>query len=172
MKTKSKVYSIISILVLLFIAMFSVVILWKSFTAPNQFVSNETFVKSSDLLFDYEITKYPSNVEIIPYQYGQANMTIGFVTDPWNLNFGIIPNGGNFGTRHLLISNFESKKVRISLDAYGTIKPLVSFSKNNFALQPKESVSIDVFLNTTESTKPGNYAGEIDITVMKPRYEF
>jgi hypothetical protein len=162
-KFRAHVVSIVSIVVLTYI-------LWNYFSTPKEFVTNETFVKQSGLLFDYEITKYPSNVEIILPQ--EQKLTIGFVVDPWNLNFGIIPTGGSYGTRHVIITNYEENKAKIELKAYGTIRPLVSFSKNNFVLGSKESATVDVFLNTTNSTQPGNYTGEIDIVTKKPKHPF
>jgi hypothetical protein len=143
---------------------------WDYFAVPKQFVSNQTFVKSSDSFFSYEITKYPSNVEIIA-QSEEQKLKIGFVTDTWNLNFGIIPVGGRV-VRHLNISNSEKNEVKVILKVYGTITPLISFSENNFILLPEESVSIDIFLNTTERTIPENYTGEIDITIKRPNSNF
>ncbi len=156
--------ALIVLLILLGIA------IWYYPSGPRQFVSNQTFEKYSDPFFDYEITRYPSNVEIILPQ-SKEKLTIGFVTDPWNINFGIIPVG-SYGTRHLTITNSEKNKVRVNMKVYGNIKPLISFNKNNFILSPNGSVYIDVFLNTTEKTQPGNYTGEIDVMVKKPKFDF
>jgi hypothetical protein len=135
---------------------------------PKEFVKNQTFVVTSDLLFIYETTKYPSKVQII--ESGKTNLTLGLVTDPWNLDFGIIPKGG-YSTRHVDLNNNEKNKVRVYFEVYGDIKPLVSFSKNNFILNPNEAVRIDIFLKTNE-TKIGNYYGEIDVIIKKARYEY
>jgi len=134
---------------------------------PREYVRNKTFEIYSSLFFVHERVRYPSNVEIVESK--EEGMLLGFVTDPWNLNFGIIPTGGNFGTRHLKVFNSEDYKVRVNLRAYGDIKPLVTFSKNNFILAPNETAEVDIFLNTTNSTKPGNYTGEIDVIIKKPR---
>ena len=63
------------------------------------------------------------------------------------------------------------KNIKIILKAYGNISPLVVFSKNNFVLEPKEKVSIDVFLHSKDF-EPGNYSGEIDVVSQKPIYNF
>lgn len=137
----------------------------------EQFVTNQTFVKYSDSFFSYEATKYPSNVKIVSPNYEQRNMTLGLVTDPWNINFGIIPLGG-YGTRHLAISNSEKNKVKIDFKVYGDISSIVRFSKNSFILKPNESVYIDIVLNTSLLNKEGNYSGEIDVVVKKPNFDF
>jgi len=160
---------IIFILILIIITI--VLVGWDHFSTPKQFVSNQTFVKNSDPFFSYEVTKYPSNVEIISSQHKEQKMTIGIVTDPWNLNFGIIPIGSH-GTRHITISNSEKNKVRVSFKVYGTIKPLISFNKNNFILLPNESIYVDISLNTTERMRPGNYTGEINVIIKKPNLNF
>lgn len=144
---------------------------WDYFSTPKQFVQNQTFAKSSDPFFSYEITKYPSNVEIIPAQYEEQKLKIGFVTDTWNLNFGIIPVTGR-GARHLKISNSEKIRVKANFKVYGDINSLISFNKNDFILSPNESVPIDIFLNTTEKTRPRNYTGEIDVIIKKPNFDF
>jgi hypothetical protein len=157
---------------ILILAIITIILVgWDYFSTPKQFVSNQTFVKNSDPFFSYEVTKYPSNVEIIPPQYREQKMTIGIVTDPWNLNFGIIP-AGSHGTRHITISNSEKNKVKVSFKVYGSIKPLISFNQNNFILLPNESVYIDVFLNTTDKTRSGNYTGEINVIIKKPNLNF
>jgi hypothetical protein len=136
---------------------------------PVRFVKNQTFEKYSNLFFIYEVRKYPSGVEIVEKR--NESLTIGFVTDPWNLNFGIIPKG-SYGTRHLNVRNYEDKKIRVSFNVYGEIKPLVSFSKNNFLLGPNESAYVDVIINATEVTELGNYTGEIDVIVKKIKFDF
>jgi len=85
---------------------------------------------NSGLFFTYEATRYPSNVNIT--EPIEGNITIGVVVDPWNLNFGMIPTGGNFGKRILILTNQQEKNVRVSLKAYGNIKPMVEFEKNDF----------------------------------------
>jgi len=149
---------------------FAVVLLIIFYAArtPKQFVSNQTIAEYSDIFFSYKIAKYPSGVNVTSEK---INPTIGFVTDPWNLNFGIIPTGG-YGERHLNISNPGKSKVRVNFNVYGSIKPMISFSKNNFILEPNESVYVDIVLNTTVVNEPGYYTGEIDVIIKKPNFSF
>lgn len=161
--------------ILIFVAMIAIgfaiirFIITNYFPEPKNFVKNQTFVIYSDLFFVYEITKYSSNVKVAPEE-GQR-ITLGFVTDPWNLNFGIMPIG-SYGTRHLNISNSGKNRVRVFFKVYGNIEQLISFSRNNFILNPGQSAYIDVFLKTTNLTKLGNYTGQIDVITKKPKFNF
>ncbi len=158
------------IIILIIMAIPIIVVSWKGSPEPKEFVSNQTFVKSSDPFFTYEITKYPSNVEIIAADY-EDSLKIGFVTDKWNLNFGIIPVGGR-GARHFKVSNFEEDEVKVNLKVYGPVKEMVSFNKDSFILLPGDTTTIDIFINTTEKTPTGNYTGEIDVIIKKMNFGF
>ena len=167
-KKRKSIKSDILISVVIISVIFVIIYSWNYPSVPKEFVTNETFERATGIFFDYETTRFPSNVEIVLPQ--EEGMKIGFVIDPWNLNFGIIPTGGNYGTRHIILVNSEDRNVRVDINVYGTIKPLVSVSQNNFILQSGKSVTVDIYLNTTNSTKPGNYTGEIDVVIKKPRY--
>jgi hypothetical protein len=144
--------------------------LFPGYSEPKSFVQNMTYRKNSNLLFTYEVTSYPSSVEIIKQE--EEKIKIGLVADYWNLNFGIIPTGGSYGRRQVVISNFENYQVRVYFKVYGNIKPLISFSKDNFVLLPRQTETITVFLNTTKDTPIGNYSGQIDVIVKKPNFSF
>ena len=66
----------------------------------------------------------------------------------------------------------ESKKVKVSFEAYGSISQLLGFSGNGIILLPGESATVKVFLKTTNSTQVGNYSGEVDVVIQKPKYDF
>ena len=133
---------------------------------PTEFVKNKTVVTYSNLFFNYEILKYPSNVEITSLKNINESIVLGLVTDPWNINFGIIPGNGTFVKRNIELTNKEEKDIKIILRSYGNISPLVVFSKNDFILKPKEKASIDIFLYS-KNAEPGNYSGEIDVISQK-----
>lgn len=156
-------------LIFILIVAIAILVLFSGYSEPKKFVENMTYEKTSDLLFTYEITRYPSKVEIIPFE--EKNITVGLVADPWNLNFGVIPLGG-YGRRQIQISNFEDYKVRVYFKVYGQIKPLIKFSKDNFILSPKQSETVIVFLNTSKDIRVGNYSGQIDVIVKKPNFDF
>ncbi|MEM5773289.1 MAG: hypothetical protein QXL86_03680 [Candidatus Aenigmatarchaeota archaeon] len=138
---------------------------------PKGFVENMTFEKHSDLFFNYEIIRYPSSVEVSPVRPDQERLKLGVVVDPWNLNFGIVPIGNNFVTRFIEISNPKEKSAKIVFKVYGNISPFVNFTRNDFIIRPNESVTIEAKFYA-EKAKIGNYTGEIDIVIQRPKYEF
>jgi hypothetical protein len=98
-------------------------------------------------------------------------VTLGFVTDPWNLKFGIVPGNGSYIRRYINIKNSNEKYDKIKLKVFGNISPLVNFSRNEFVLNENESAVIEVRLKT-DSAEYGNYSGEIDLIVKVPKYDF
>jgi len=161
----------IKYLVLALVIIFAGAIFLSSYQEPvREFVTNKTVEVNSGLFFTYEATRYPSNVNIT--EPIEGNITIGVVVDPWNLNFGMIPTGGNFGKRILILTNQQEKDVRVSLKAYGNIKPMVEFEKNDFILGKSKNTTIDIILRTTGKTEIGDYTGEIDVSIKIPKYGF
>jgi hypothetical protein len=138
---------------------------------PAEFVNNKTVGSFSTIFFDYEIFRYPSNVEIKRVDTTKENITLGFATEPWNINFGAIPGNGTFVQRNIVLSNPKSKDFRVILKAYGNVSGMISFSKNDFVLKPNEKASIDISLNSS-NMELGNYSGEIDVIVQKAIYNF
>ena len=134
----------------------------------EEFVKNKTITNYSDLLFHYNVIKYPSNVSVTRLE---ENVTLGFVTDEWNLNFGMVPVNLSYAKRFIMIKNSEEKSQKISFEVHGSIKPLVVFNKNNFVLSKDETEEVEVYL-FTNSTKVGNYSGEIYVKIQKPKYDF
>ena len=122
-------------------------------------------------MFKYEITRYPSGAEVVAAQPVEEKITVGVVVDPWNLHFGVIPAGDNFGTRFIDLTNLRERGAKISLKVYGNISPFVEFSKNDFILHKNENVTVAVNFYA-KSAKIGNYSGEIDVIVQRPRYDF
>ncbi len=49
---------------------------------------------------------------------------------------------------------------------------MIKFSDNNFLLSKDAPNPIEITLETKNSTLLGNYTGEIDIIVKKPKYGF
>jgi len=167
MKNKNNLF-----LVLLCIAIALVFALIDYSSTPRVFVVNKTIVKYSGILFSYEVTRYPVVVEIVPLDLNRSEITLGLGNEPGRLNFGIIPTGGHYATRHLVISNSENNKIHVIFKVYGKIKPMVNISSQNFILLPDQSKTVDIRVKTSPETLPGNYTGEIDITVKKPNFDF
>ncbi len=123
----------------------------------------------SNLLFNYEIVKYPSSAEIVPAIPGK-NITIGVDISPDNLNFGKIPGNGSVSTRFINVTNLDAD-AKLYLEAVGSIKHYVSFDRNYFDLKSNERVDITLYFNTTNAAI-GNYSGYIYLVVERPKYDF
>lgn len=161
LKKEIIIFAIILIFFLFFIAT-------QEPSEPKEFVTDKTILNYSNLFFNYKIIRYPTSVEIVSPL--KENVTIGFVTDPWNLNFGIVPGNGSYVKRFIGITNLKEKYNKIKLKTYGNIAPLVNFSKNDFVLNENESVAIEVNLYT-DTAEFGNYSGEIDVIVKVSKYD-
>jgi hypothetical protein len=75
------------------------------------------------------------------------------------------------GTRFINLANFKEKDAKISFKVYGNISPFVKFNKNDFILHPNENLTVEVSFHA-EGVKIGNYSGEIDVVVQRPKYDF
>ena len=162
---------IIAIFVLVLVIVAFLFIFSKEPPTPEGFVTNRSVENYSTFFYNYEIVRYPSSVEIMSVENITETVILGFNTEPWNINFGIIPGNGSYATRTIRVSNKEDSDTEIILRTYGNISPLVVFNSNNFILKPGENSSIDISLYTKDSD-PGNYSGEIDVLSKKPIYNF
>ncbi len=138
--------------------------------APAEFVENQTLATDENALFTYEINRYPASVRIS--NTTGKNITVGFALEPGSINFGIIPSGGSSGKRFITLENIAEKPSKIRLIAYGNISQMIKFSDNNFLLSKDAPKPIEIVLETKNETALGNYSGEIDIIVKKPKYGF
>lgn len=158
-----------SIIFIIIVIIFLLFILTIEPPKPKEFVNDKAVLNYSNALFDYKIMRYPTSIEIGSPEDGNVNL--GFVTDPWNLKFGVIPGNGSYVRRYVNIKNSKEKYSLINLEAYGNISSMINFSKNNFVLNENESAAVEIDLYTN-SSEPGNYSGEIDIIIKVPKYDF
>jgi len=134
------------------------------------FVINRTVETSENLFFYYEIVRYPSNVMILE-QKKTDKINVGLTGDPWNINFGIL-SSGMIGERYINLANYKEEPFHVRLVSHGNISSMISFSSNDMVLRKGDEVKLTVFLNTSISTSPGNYTGEIDIITEKSKIPF
>lgn len=135
---------------------------------PKEFASNQSASNYSNLMFNYEIIRYPTGAEIVS---SNDNVSLGFVTDPWNIKFGIVPGNGSYEQRFVSIKNNKAIASRIIMKTYGNITPFVNFSSSDFLLDSGQSSAIEISLYTG-SAPFGNYSGEIDVISKTPKYGF
>lgn len=132
---------------------------------PKKFVKNYTSEDRKTLFFVYKITRYPTFGNVTELKIENKTISIGVATEPTQLNFGLIP--ANFTVRKIItIKNYENVPVKVKMKVFGDIKDFISFSRNDFILLPNEETKIYITFN---ATKLGNYTGEIDVIVKKPR---
>jgi hypothetical protein len=167
-KTKSKKWPIYLILA---IAVATIIIVLLNNKSQPELVANRTVVTYSDLLFDYEVTKYESKAEVTGIYPSNKNLTLGVVVDPWNMEFGSIPYGDNTDTRFISLENLKEKESKVIFNVYGNISPFVEFNKNDFILHSNEKTMVEASFHAN-SSKIGNYSGEIDVMVKTPKYNF
>lgn len=138
----------------------------------RDFAQSMTVEQSEDLFFIYQTTRYPSRVEVTQPPQENEHILIGLSIDPFDLNFGLLQPGGGAGRRTIEALNLQDDDVKIILESYGNISSMVTFDKNNLILKEGEYSEITAILRTTDETLPGNYTGEIDVIVKKPKYKF
>jgi hypothetical protein len=137
---------------------------------PTEFVKDRQYEVDEGLFYTYEITRYQSDVEITDLL--TENISIGVTVDPINLNFGKIPIGGSYGTRFLDLVNLQEQRAKVMIKAFGNTSSMVTFSHNNFVLDGLKNLTVEITLTTTNTTKIGNYTGEIDVIIIRPKYDF
>ena len=169
-KNHKLIFAIILVAAFLFIMSGSIYAFLFPEYRPQTFVKNQTLDTDENSLFTYEINRYPTSVQIS--NVTEKNITIGFALDPGSINFGIVPTGGNSGKRFITLQNIADNPSKIMLYAYGNISEMVVFNDNNFLLSKESPKSIEIILQTENGTKLGNYSGEIDIIVKKPKNSF
>lgn len=167
-KKKSKLKNLLLIFPIL--AIFSAILIYKLAFPPKEFVKNVTIEKVSGIFYNYEITKYPSYGKIYSLE-ANKNITLGVVTDPFNLAFGEIPVGGHYVKRAINLKNNFNKTVKVEIKVYGNVSKIVEISERKFILNPFEEKQIPVYF-LTNRTSPGFFNGEIDVIVKVPKYKF
>ncbi|MBU0530622.1 MAG: hypothetical protein KKC05_03020 [Nanoarchaeota archaeon] len=136
---------------------------------PLDGVDNMTYEKYENAIFTYEIIRYPSHVNVTQHYFNDT-IIIGIMNDPDNLGFGIVPAGSG-GRRFIKIENDDPVKARIKTVVFGNISEFITISYSDFILDANESKNYAVGLQTNENTIQGNYTGEIDLIVIKPKYK-
>lgn len=165
-------YETITIIITIFIIFaYALVSLNSSKEEVTTFVTERTVSTKEDMLFNYDIIKYPSSAQVVDTTMNDTKIQLGVNIDPTGINFGIMPGNGSFSKRFVNLTNTEDKDVKVFIEAFGSIEPYVNFSMNGFVLRGKEKVVVKASFYTTEATI-GNYSGEIDIITKKPKYDF
>ena len=152
--------------VLLILVIVLVYLILAGVQKPDVITEKDSLV-TGNLLFKYEVNRYPSAVEVVAVEPGE-NIPLGMDTGPDNLNFGVIPHD-SISNRFVNLTNLRSVDATISFESTGAIKPFVSFERNGFVLKSNEKISTMLYFNST-GVESGNYSGYIYVIMETPRY--
>lgn len=117
------------------------------------------------ILLLFALYNKPLNKEVIPSKF-IVTKNMGFDLTPGKLNFGEI-SPGNGASREIAINNKFDKQIKIKIKSSGEISDSLTVSENNFILKPKESKNITFSVYIKNSTKFGEYKGNIIILSEK-----
>lgn len=164
-----KFFSFIILIFLCLFLFFTLIFFYEKSLVPQDEIRNKTVFIKENIIYKYEITRYPARVETANLLLPNSSKIIGISNDPWFFDFGLIPIGpGNYAQKTVNLANKGNSSVRVILKAFGNISNMVLFEKNNFNLIGNDTVN--VILNVTEDIPQGNYTGEIDIIIRKGRW--
>ena len=96
----------------------------------------------------------------------ENTMIMGFDVNNTALTFGKVPRGST-GMRPLGIENNEEFPVTVKIKKLGETAEYLSFSENNFILEPKEKKEITVFATPSPQTPDNIYNGKIKVLFIK-----
>jgi hypothetical protein len=154
----------LNILIILIVVIILIFVLPLRFEG---FATQKTFEISDTPMIHAERTRIPAMGSVI----GKDDPNLGISTDTHIIGFGIIAAGG-YSKRHINTSNDRDIRAKIRLESSGNISQLLHFESNNFILYPGESKPVKVRFEADEAATPGNYSGEVIITVIEPKNSF
>ena len=131
--------------------------------SPAQNLTQVKFEKKSDLFYEYEIFRYPVRAKVL-----KGVFNVGVSVDTNILDFGELPLGSK-GKKTIWLNNSEEKEVKVEIIIFGEIKPFLKVEEESFVLTANEKKPIIVEFN---ALKEGNFTGELDILIKKPRSLF
>jgi hypothetical protein len=108
----------------------------------------------------YNLLKYQEIDMIVRVENGSSSFNTG--TDL--LDFARIYPGGGVVKR---IDIHSLKKSLVHLKVDGAIADFISFSENNFIMEPNEYKQVEVYLNVPKEIPEGNYTGKLKVYIYK-----
>ncbi len=127
---------------------------------PKQLSDEPSVVVRDFLVFTEEITSYPAKVTFI-----KNSKRIGISSDVDKIDFGIVATGTKVRKKIFLFNN-NPCSVRVYIIPRGSIAEVVE-AERSFTLRPFENKTVEL---TAFSLKEGNYTGEIEVLIRKPRF--
>ncbi len=149
---------------IIIIAAFAVCLLaisWPTVPEPGKVVSIKTTETYPQLLFTFDIIRYPSSAEISDISSG--NISLAFNITPGSIDFGTVPPMGT-SRRQINLSSRQGISQKIAIKTRGNLSGLVSASDEDFILNSSKDVSL---IFSAGNMTPGMYTGEIDVIIQK-----
>ena len=103
----------------------------------------------------------PVDVKTVKMYILVSNYT-GFNVDTDCLYFGTVPGEGQ-AERTLNVTNDGDEKLLVNFYPGGNISKFISFSKNNFVIEPKSREQIKAIVYIPHGTQLGEYSGFLNI---------
>jgi len=163
-----KLRIIIPIIVIVLVVFF---LLYNRPFVPEEFVTNRTVERSEKTFFIHETIRYPAKIRVTEFESNLSDIKVGIAGETWQLNFGYVPIGMK-QRKFFDMANPKETDIKVRINSYGNISPMIEFEKNNFILHKDEMMKVGVIIEPLKTTQPGNYTGEIDIFIVKPKYPF
>jgi hypothetical protein len=123
----------------------------------------------SSALYDYEVTAYPTSVEVVESGPVTETITIGLVSDKDNLKFGKVPAGNNFVRREVQLTNTLDTPAFVYAQSFGSISDFVELNGGGVVLEGGEGTTVTVDF-ATAGAEIGSYDGQIHIIVKRSKY--
>lgn len=117
---------------------------------------------AENIFFKGETTTYLASAEISDPSLEIP--ALGFSPDTSEINFGIVPGGGNYATKFIDISNRGDTSVTFIFRSDGNISGMVEFGRNNFAMTPGDSANVPIKFLTGNGAATGKYIGRIFVS--------
>ena len=171
-KNRKRAFKVLLILILfLIILIFSSIILYLYYfeknRTPERIVDKLKFEREEGNLFIKEVVRYPAMGNVTSFVSENNTIKLGVTTQTDELNFGVVPE--NLTVRKFInLKNNKKGSVKICIISYGNIKDFIKVKDgNDIILKGNETKEVEILFN---ATKIGNYKGEIDVIIRKPKY--
>ncbi|MDI6806419.1 MAG: hypothetical protein QMD14_01220 [Candidatus Aenigmarchaeota archaeon] len=127
------------------------------------YVNKKSLEVEENFFYRIEAMRIPAFLEI-----SSNRSRIGISTDPFELQFGILPINIT-AKKVIMLNNGNPTKVKIRLIAHGNITPFLAPNNLQFILEPSEGRNITI---TGGGEEVGKYVGEVRIITKIPKNEW
>ena len=142
----------------------AIVYLGSSMYPTEKIVDSRNFQKYPGILFEYEVTRYPVVASV-------TDITENHTGVPNIVNFGLVANSEDYVSKYISLENMGPDPAKMSMIARGEVGGFITFSRNNFVLQPGERTSVEMHLRP-RGMPHGTHTGDIEVVVKRAKHPF